>query len=412
MKGVTRTVLDSVALGYQPVWNGLRQLAAVRMPVMVLDRASVDGQHFVRALGNDWPRAAPALIISPRSLPLVDQLLQLSPIPNTWLEVPGDLFDTQEGRARMAMAVRRGHRLLRHADLSAIAAEVVSPLDVRSLIRLSPEDVLATLQSLPAEPGGAPAGPSPLRPGHIYAGIANRAVAEHALDTAGAWGVLGWPEDDTLRSFRRHPLACDQATILQATQALANECTLDQIERLIRQDPVMVYRVLLLINSALHARDREIQSLRHAIMMLGFTVLGQWMTEQLAGAETDVALHPVRYAMVMRARLAQHLLDPGSDDNLRSEIFVTALFSQLDRLLHEPLADVLHRLPLSGRIYDALLRHTGPYNAYLGVSDAQGNTDQLHRLAQICDQHDIGLESANQALLRMLSTSRDQIQAC
>lgn len=412
MKGMTRTVLDSVALGYQPVWNRSRQLAAVRMPVLVLDRASVDGQHFVRALGNDWPRAAPTLIIAPRSLPLVDQLLQLPPIPNTWLEVPGDLLASAEGRARMAAAVRRGHQLLRQTGLSAITGEEVPPLDVRSLVHLSPEDVLATLQALPAEPGGAPAGPSPLRADHIYGGVANRAVAEHALDTAGAWGVLGWPEEDTLQSFRRHPLACDQATILATSEALANECTLDQLERLIRQDPVMVYRVLLLVNSALHGRDREINSLRHAIMMLGFTVLGQWVTEQLAGAETDVALHPVRYAMVMKARLAQHLLDPGSDDNLRSEIFVTALFAQLDRLLHEPLAKVLHRLPLSGRIHDALLRQTGPYNAYLSVSDAQGRADQLHRLPLVCDQHDISLETANQAMLRMLATSRDQLQTC
>ena len=73
----THTVLDSLALGYQPVWNRARQLAAVRMPVLVLHRESVDGEHFVRALGNDWPKAAPSLIIAPRSLHLVDQLLHL-----------------------------------------------------------------------------------------------------------------------------------------------------------------------------------------------------------------------------------------------------------------------------------------------------------------------------------------------
>ena len=406
----THTVLDSVALGYQPVWNRLRQLAAVRMPVLVLHRESVDGEHFVRALGNDWPKAAPSLIIAPRSLPLVDQLLHLPPIPNTWLEVPGDLFATPEGLARMAVAARQGHRLLRRVALSAIAGEVVAPADVRSLVHLAPEDVLATLRSLPTEPGGAPRGRSPLMAGHIYEGIANRVVAEHALDTAGAWGVLGWPVDDTLRFFRQRPLACDRATIQQVTQALGRECSLDQLERLIRQDPVMVYRVLFLVNSAMHGKDREITSLRHAIMMLGFTVLGRWLSEQLPGAETDLTLHPVRYTMVMQARLAQHLLDSGSDDNLRSEVYVTALFAQLDRLLHQPLPEILQRLPLPGRVYDALLRQTGPYNAYLDVSDAQGQTEQLHRLPQICEKHDISLESANQALIRMLATSRDHRQ--
>lgn len=407
MLPATHTVLDSVALGYQPVWSRERRLAAVRLSVLVLHRASVDGEHLVRALGNDWPSAAPALLIATRSLSLVDQLLHLPPIPNTWLEVPGDLFATTEGLARMAVATRQGHRLVRSVDMADIRGQVAAPMDVRSLVHLKAEDVLATLRSLPTEPGGAPRGRSPLLPGQIYDGIANRVVAEHALDAAGAWGVLGWPSDDTLRHFRQRPLTCDKAVILQVRQALGRDGSLDQIERLIRQDPVMVYRLLTLVNSAAHGRDREISSLRHAVMMLGFTAMDSWLSDQLAGAETDLALHPVRYTMVMQARLAQHLLDPGADDNLRSEVYLTALFSQIDRLLHRPLTELLQSLPLAGRVYDALLRQTGPYNAYLDVSAAQSRVEQLHQLSSICATHDISLEAANQALIRMLATSRD-----
>ena len=85
----------------------------------------------------------------------------------------------------------------------------------------------------------------------------------------------------------------------------------------------------------------------------------------------------------MRARLAQHLLDSGSDDNLRSEVFLTALFAQLDRLLHKPLPELLGKLPLPGRAYDALLRETGPYNAYLEVSRAQGYPAQLEMVSAV-----------------------------
>jgi len=63
--------------------------------------------------------------------------------------------------------------------------------------------------------------------------------------------------------------------------------------------------------------------------------LDAWLAEQVHAREAPEqdALHPVRYGMVMRARLAQHLLDSGSDDTLRSEVFITALFAQIDRLL-------------------------------------------------------------------------------
>jgi c-di-GMP phosphodiesterase len=114
--------------------------------------------------------------------------------------------------------------------------------------------------------------------------------------------------------------------------------------------------------------QHEIGALRHAIMMLGFTALDRWLVEQLAGADEDLALHPVRYGHVMQARLAQHLLDSGSDEELRAEVYTTAIFGQLDRLMHEPLAQLIGHLPLSPRVADALLSHTGPYHPLLDIA--------------------------------------------
>jgi EAL and modified HD-GYP domain-containing signal transduction protein len=142
-------------------------------------------------------------------------------------------------------------------------------------------------------------------------------------------------------------------------------------------------------------------------MMLGFRELGRWLFEQAPGSEPDNDLQPVRAAMVMRARLAQHLLATGSEDNLRLEVYTTALFAQLDKLLQAPLAELLHKLPLSGRLFDAVLRHDGPYHPLLDVARAQGEPAQLHRLATVCERNGVSLEEANRALIRMLATSRD-----
>lgn len=60
---------------------------------------------------------------------------------------------------------------------------------------------------------------------------------------------------------------------------------------------------------------------------------------------------------------------------------------------------------MPGRAYDALLRETGPYNAYLEVSRAQGRPAQLAQLHRVCEHHGISLEHANRGLLRMLGTS-------
>jgi EAL and modified HD-GYP domain-containing signal transduction protein len=402
------TVLDSIALGYQPVWNRARQLAAVRLSVHTVQPEGVDAEHLLQILEEDWPLSAPPLVLAFDHPTLWQQALTCTPVANTWLQVPGACFTTPDGLAHLSVAVRRGHTLLRHAALADVRGEIISPLDVRSLLSLSAEEALQALQARPTEDQPVPLQRSPIVAGQIYEGVGSRSLADHCLDEAGAWGLLEWPDEDVLHSWRHRPVPCDPAVISQVREALDKDAALDRIERYVRQDPVLVHRLLVRVNSAGYGLSREIESLRHALMMIGFGALDTWLAEQLAASEeSDSALHPVRYGMVMRARLAQHLLDSGSDDNLRSEVFLTALFGQLDRLLHKPLPELLGKLPLPGRAYDALLRETGPYNAYLEVSRAQGRPAQLAQLPQVCEHHGISLEHANRGLLRMLGTSRD-----
>jgi len=387
---ISHTVLDSIALGYEPVWNRARELAVERLGVRAVHPESVDAAHLMQALGDDWPASAPVLILSVDSPRLLQQALACEPVHNTWLEVPANLFEQTETLARLTAGARRGHRLLRRTDIAAVRGQAVAPADARNLLRLGAESVPAGLI------------------GQLVEGVATQTLARQCLDDAGAWGVLGWPEGDVLHAHRHQPLNYDGAVVKQILMAIGDEdCSIEHLERLVRQDPVLVYRILLLVNSAAFGGRHEIGSLRHALMMLGFRELGRWLAEQLPHSEPDRDLHPVRYAMVMRSRLAQHLLATGSEDNLRGEVYTTALLSQLDRLLHQPLGELLNRLPLSGRVFDAVLRHDGPYHPLLDVARALGEPGQLHRLPAVCQRHDISLEHANRALIRMLATSRD-----
>ncbi|AOW12252.1 hypothetical protein LPB72_14930 [Hydrogenophaga crassostreae] len=399
------TILDSVALAYQPIWNRDRCLAAVRVGVLAVQPDAVDGAHLLQAIGEDWPAAAPLLSLSFSSTQLRDEALASAPVDNTWIEVPSAPFIAPAGLERLTLAVRRGHHLLRQAPLASVRNEQIAPLGVRSLLRPSPEEALEAMRCHGAGEG---AENTPLLPGQIYEGIAGRGLAAICLDDAGAFGLAGWPDDDVLHSWRGRQLIGARSVIEECRQAIESDCSIDQLERYVRQDPVLVYRLLILVNSPAVGTAREIETLRHAIMMLGFGALKQWLGEQLAGSETDIELHPVRFAQVMRARLAQHMLDSGSEEELRAEVYLTALFAQLDQLMQQPLGPLLHKLPLTGRLLDALLRKAGPYVSLLEVARAQGDFDHLHMLPAVCHAHDITLEHANRSLLRMLASSRDQ----
>lgn len=402
---MSHTVLDSVAMAYQPVWNRHRLLAAVRLTVLPTDPTSVDAAHLMEVLGDDWPVAAPVLILALESPALLHQALRCTPVPNTGLEVPAELFGHPESLALLSQAVRHGHQIIRRADFAEVRHEYAVPLDVRSLLHLDAADALEALQCRPTEAVPVPPRPTPIRPGQIYRNVCSRSLADHCLDEAGAWGVLGWPDDDVLHAARHTAPGCDAVAVALIRQAIEKDASIERVERYIRQDPVLVYRLLLRVNSAAYGGRHEIGSLRHAIMMLGFSALDRWLVEQ--GADDDLAMHPVRYSQVMQARLAQHLLDSGSDEALRAEVYTTAIFGQLDRLMHEPLGQLIDNLPLSPRVADALLSRSGPYHPLLDIAHAQGDADHIDSLPGICEKHEVSLEHANRGLLRMLATSRD-----
>ena len=176
------TVLDSIALGYQPVWNRARQLAAVRLSVHTVQPEGVDAEHLLQILEEDWPLSAPPLVLAFDQTNLWQQAMTCSPVANTWLQVPGACFTTPDGLAHLSVAARRGHTLLRHAALAEVRGEIIAPLDARSLLSLSAEEALQALQARPTEEQPVPPQRSPIVPGQIYEGVGSRSLADHCLD--------------------------------------------------------------------------------------------------------------------------------------------------------------------------------------------------------------------------------------
>jgi c-di-GMP-related signal transduction protein len=67
----------------------------------------------------------------------------------------------------------------------------------------------------------------------------------------------------------------------------------------------------------------------------------------------------------------------------------------------EGLGTLLRRLPLSERIYDAIVLRTGPYASGLQMACAL-ETDDASAIRQLCETHAMDLEDVNRALLRVL----------
>ena len=392
---MVQSVLGSLTLGYRALWGRSRALAGVQLYVAQADAsAAVDTPHLLRTLREMWGEHSPPLLLSPQSRQLLLDLLQYAQPGGPDIEVRGQWLAGSEIFSMVRAAHARGLRLVWRGDLTDLPEQDVARCFSHSLLSLQPEVALAALR--------AGAQRSPVLPGQMYEGIASRTVMAHCLDQRNALSLAGWPTEDVLYSLRHETPQPGHATIYKLMKAIDAEQSLEIFEDILAEDPLLAYRFMTYTNSATLGLRTGIDSLRRGLVMMGYGSIQRWLGDQLPHASTEPDLQPVYQSMVLRARVTERLLDAGVENELRREIYLCGLFSQLDLLLREPLSNILLRLPLSERIHDAAVLHTGPYAPSLQLACAL-ESDDASAVRQLCEEHELRAEDVNRALLRALA---------
>ncbi|HAU58187.1 MAG TPA: histidine kinase [Comamonadaceae bacterium] len=403
---MVQSVLGSLILGYRPLWGRSRSMVGIQLYVRGEGTAQVDAPHLLRTLQEMWSASSPPLLISPQTRQLLCDMLEHAPRGTPWIDVPGDWLTDSAIYTRVQAAHQRGLRLIWRGELGRLPEPEIARCFDNSLLSLRPEDAMTALQSAPpARPGNPPLpahGTSPVLDGQMYENIASRALMSHCLDQHNAMALAGWPQEDVLYSLRHQQVQPAHATLLKLLKAIEAEQSLETFEGIMGEDPLLAYRFMVYTNSASLGLRTGIDSLRRGLVMMGYGSIKRWLSDQLPHASTEVDLRPVREAMVLRARLTEHLLESGLQKDLRSEVYMCGLFSQLDELMGEPIGNILHRIPLSERVYDAIVTRTGPYAPSLKMACALETSD-ASAIRQLCEDNTLELEEINRALLRVLS---------
>ena len=407
---MAHTVLGSVSLGYQLLWNQLRQLCGVRLFIGANDTTSVDAPHLLSALDELWSEQSPVLVLSVQSPGLLEDMLVNAPATSPPVEVHETHLHDPAMVQRVLQAHKRGLKMIWRGDAGERPNAALATCFFRHMVTLSAEEALIGLRVSLRKHNGSDAAlttrlMSPVLAGHIYDAVASRVLTEHCLDEQGAWAVAGWPMEDVLHGYRHRRIQPGHRAVVGLIEAIDADDSVELIENLLREEPILAYRFLRYVNSAGVGLRTEIESLRRGLMVSGFSMLRSWLLEQLPHATSDLNLQPVRTALVMRARLMEHLLDAGDGDDLRREIFMCGLLSQIDLMLGEPLTAALARVALPERITSAILGHAGPYMPYLEMATAL-ESPAIHATRVLCDAHQMNIEEVNRALLRALSNAK------
>jgi EAL and modified HD-GYP domain-containing signal transduction protein len=162
------------------------------------------------------------------------------------------------------------------------------------------------------------------------------------------------------------------------------DVTFGDLEKLIAKDVTLSYRILRYINSAMYNLPQKIESIRHALTMLGMRAVKNWVTV-LAQSKFDDKPYELMITSLIRARMCELLSEALFIKH--DSTFVVGLFSTLDALLDRSMEEVLEDLPLTEEVNQAILHKQGPLGRVLqcAIAYEQGDWEQLP---------DLGLDNA------------------
>lgn len=165
----------------------------------------------------------------------------------------------------------------------------------------------------------------------------------------------------------------------------------DEIERLIKTEPSLCYRLLRYLNSSLFGFSSDIHSVRHALAMLGARETRRWVRLVAALGAGQSRSSPLVLAALVRARFCELL---GSKmDHADTDLFLMGMMSLMDAILEMPMARVVENIPLDLECKSVLL----------------GGVSRLRPVYQLMLSQESGDWQAVGELAKQLHTSESEI---
>jgi c-di-GMP-related signal transduction protein len=159
-----------------------------------------------------------------------------------------------------------------------------------------------------------------------------------------------------------HDMPASRLNYLRMLQEVSRpELNVPALERLIKTEASVCYRLLRYLNSAVFGFKTEIHSVRHALSILGERDVRRWVRLVAAvGAGHEKPGDLVLSALV-RGRFGE-LLAPRVPHG-ESDLFLMGLLSLIDAMLETPMAEILEKIPLDHATKAVLLGHPSPLRA-------------------------------------------------
>jgi c-di-GMP phosphodiesterase len=183
-------------------------------------------------------------------------------------------------------------------------------------------------------------------------------------------------------------VSASQFPIMRLLDLLQSPLTSDAVlERAFQADVALCYKLLRMVNAAA-VGGRGIDSIQHAIRLVGRRTLHQWLAVIFVaslGRPGDVT-HEIALTAITRGRMCELLTANSEAKSHQGSAFIVGLLSLLDVLLEVPMDLILTSIDLSADVRVALLRRTGALGKPLALVEAyeKADWDVAQKLAPGC----------------------------
>ena len=166
---------------------------------------------------------------------------------------------------------------------------------------------------------------------------------------------------------------------------------LPELEKLIKAEASVCYRLLRYLNSAMFGFGSEIHSVRHALSMLGERDVRRWVRLVAAVGAGEEKTSDLVLSALVRGRFGEFLAPRVQHGE--SDLFLLGLLSLIDAMMEMPMAEVLEKIPLDHATKAVLL----------------GKPSELRPVFQLMLAHESGEWAAAEELCRSLRLEPEEV---
>ena len=174
-------------------------------------------------------------------------------------------------------------------------------------------------------------------------------------------------------------------SVLNILNTVSQDAENTVIEAGFKRDAALSFKLLRYINSVGFGLSCEVQSINHALTILGRNQLYRWLTLLMVTAGENSTPPALMKTSITRGRLTELLGESYFEKKDRDNLFIVGVFSLLDAILKMPMEQVLEKIQLPETVSEALLTREGIYGPFLQLTEAceDANSTRILELAEL-----------------------------